>query len=753
MQLRNIKISFVLAIVILGLFSLCDYTLAATNLLTNPGHETGDNTGWTGSVSVRTSAQGCPDWPSGSNAQCVRPYGNYSYYGPVQVYEGSYSLHFSYTSSISHQTINLTSTYTTTYLDTAPTITISDHVLGANYLGGGCGDTYRLRVLLKNGAGTTIATYDTNNSTATCDWQTLTNTFSGYGSGLRSIYFERTGVSSEFVQGAHGPAFDSASVYVGDITAPTVSYFNPADNSTGVGVNANFEVNFNEAIATSTGNIVLYKTSDDSMVETIDIAGPKVTASSTTALIVNPSTTLDSETGYYFMIDATAIDDTSGNSFAGITASTTWSFTTEDVAAPTVASLSPADDATDVALDANLVINFNEDIATSTGNIVLYKTSDDSMVETIDIAGPKVTASSTTALTINPTTEFDYETGYYVTIANTAVDDTSGNSFAGITALTTWSFTTLNTPTCPTIANASTYNSYPSCGVATCNSGYTLTSGACIANSGGGSFVSPSVPKVVIPPSLLNGSINSMVTNVYQMAISDSENFSLVSWQDYNESYKTNHKTLYIKFRSKDGGVSEVYVVNPKNVINNVIGEIGSSCVFYRDLEYGSEGEDVKELQRYLNNHGSRLADSGPGSPGNETIFFVNRTKSALIKFQTVNKLLVTGKFDQATKIFIGCIDEQKKSITTMPTESGTAKNIFTRDLQFGMIGNDVKELQKYLNNSGFKLAKQGAGALGFETNYFGALTQKALIDYQKSNNIFPANGYFGQVTRNLVNQ
>ncbi len=55
-----------------------------------------------------------------------------------------------------------------------------------------------------------------------------------------------------------------------DSTAPTVSYLSPADGATGVGVNATFEIAFNENVATtSSGSILLKKVSDDSSVETI----------------------------------------------------------------------------------------------------------------------------------------------------------------------------------------------------------------------------------------------------------------------------------------------------------------------------------------------------------------------------------------------------------------------------------------------------------------------------------------------------
>jgi hypothetical protein len=51
-------------------------------------------------------------------------------------------------------------------------------------------------------------------------------------------------------------------------------------------------------------------------------------------------------------------------------------------------------------------------------------------------------------------------------------------------------------------------------------------------------------------------------------------------------------------------------------------------------LEFGAQGEDVRALQQFLNCEGFSLASSGSGSPGDETIYFVDRTRAALIRFQ-----------------------------------------------------------------------------------------------------------------------
>jgi len=73
----------------------------------------------------------------------------------------------------------------------------------------------------------------------------------------------------------------------------------------------------------------------------------------------------------------------------------------------------------------------------------------------------------------------------------------------------------------------------------------------------------------------------------------------------------------------------------------------------------------------------------------------------------------------------------------------------------------DVKQLQKFLNNHGFKIASSGAGSSGMETNYFGSLTKAAVIRFQefyKSEVLTPAGlsrgtGYVGPLTRAKINK
>ena len=197
--------------------------------------------------------------------------------------------------------------------------------------------------------------------------------------------------------------------------------------------------------------------------------------------------------------------------------------------------------------------------------------------------------------------------------------------------------------------------------------------------------------------------------------------------------------------------INNSYLNKSKNNSDDVI------CLFKfeRDLRLGIKGTDVKELQKYLNNNGYQVADKSYGSKGNETEYFGNLTKQALIKFQKDKKIITTyGIFDIKTREYLGCIKGEIAKEKIIKEFKVTEKGfVFTRDLELGMKGEDVKELQKYLNDNGYKIADIGYGSIGNETEYFGTLTKQALIKFQKDNNIKPAIGYFGKITRVFCNK
>ena len=153
-------------------------------------------------------------------------------------------------------------------------------------------------------------------------------------------------------------------------------------------------------------------------------------------------------TAYWTMDNTTETSNGSGTTLFGekndndgtLTNGPTWS-TDVPGTLPTLLSSNPADNETDVAFDANITLTFSEIVKAGTGNIVLYKESDNSVVQTFNVA-TDVSGSGTTELSINPSSDLEQGVEYYVLIDSTSVVDLSRNSYVGISNSTALSFTT-----------------------------------------------------------------------------------------------------------------------------------------------------------------------------------------------------------------------------------------------------------------------------------------------------------------------
>jgi len=66
--------------------------------------------------------------------------------------------------------------------------------------------------------------------------------------------------------------------------------------------------------------------------------------------------------------------------------------------------------------------------------------------------------------------------------------------------------------------------------------------------------------------------------------------------------------------------------------------------MLFKNHQLYDRGEDIRSLQKFFNTHGLIVAQSGPGSPGNETSIFGTNTYRAVIKFQKSNGLPATAR-------------------------------------------------------------------------------------------------------------
>jgi hypothetical protein len=136
------------------------------------------------------------------------------------------------------------------------------------------------------------------------------------------------------------------------------------------------------------------------VVEAISVSGSQVTGSGTSTITVNPADDLAYSTEYYVLIDATAFDDASSNSYAGISDTTALSFTTATVpGAPTALAGSLPGAAGEIALTWTAP-NSNGGVAIS-DYIVEYST--DGTTWTTFSDGGSSTASATVTGLANAT--------------------------------------------------------------------------------------------------------------------------------------------------------------------------------------------------------------------------------------------------------------------------------------------------------------------------------------------------------------
>jgi hypothetical protein len=226
------------------------------------------------------------------------------------------------------------------------------------------------------------------------------------------------------VSGCGGSGNGDGSV-IANINAPTVTSIAPADLASSIAINTNITATFSKAMNASTINSTTFTLKQG----TTPVAGT-VTYVGNTA-IFNPGINLNGGSVYTATI-TTGAKDLAGNALA---APKTWTFTTSstiDTTPPTVSSVFPANMATGILLNANIVANFSETMDPSTINFSTFSVKKQGT--TTDILG----AITSTSATFNPTYNLDPNSVYTATLS-TGVKDLAGNALA---APYTWSFTT-----------------------------------------------------------------------------------------------------------------------------------------------------------------------------------------------------------------------------------------------------------------------------------------------------------------------
>jgi hypothetical protein len=234
-----------------------------------------------------------------------------------------------------------------------------------------------------------------------------------------------------------------------DVTAPTILSVLPANNASSVAVNVHPTVTFSEAMNAGSINSTTFTLKKGST------SVPGSVAYSGTTATYTPSANLVAGSVYTATISNGA-KDAAGNALAS---AYTWSFTiatATDVTPPTVLSVAPVNNATNISASIHPSATFSEAMNSGTINSTTFTLKKG----TTAVAGT-VAYSGTTA-TFTPSANLEAGSVYTATITNGA-KDAAGNALASDF---TWSFTIataadVTPPTVLSVAPANNATSVP----------------------------------------------------------------------------------------------------------------------------------------------------------------------------------------------------------------------------------------------------------------------------------------------------
>lgn len=224
--------------------------------------------------------------------------------------------------------------------------------------------------------------------------------------------------------------------YAVDVTTPSIISVVPINNATSVAASINASVTFSEPMnpTTITSSTFTLKQGSTAVPGTVAFTGATAT--------FTPAAALTGNTLYSGTI-TTGVKDVAGNALA---ATYLWSFktaTVNDVTAPAVLSVVPANAATGASTTTKATVTFSEAINPATVNSSSFTIKKGSTVIAGSVVYSGSTGTFTPAVALTPNTVF---TG----TVTTAVADIAGNTMV---ANYIWSFTTAATAdvTAPTI--------------------------------------------------------------------------------------------------------------------------------------------------------------------------------------------------------------------------------------------------------------------------------------------------------------
>ncbi|WP_211749602.1 SwmB domain-containing protein [Paenibacillus sp. Marseille-Q4541] len=214
----------------------------------------------------------------------------------------------------------------------------------------------------------------------------------------------------------------------------------PAQGASKVLPTSTLSLTFAKEMYPAAGDIQIVNRNTGQVVDTIPVTSSKVSGGGSNSIRIKPTNNFENNTSYDVLIPSGAFWDAQQNKSAAINKGE-WGFTVStDTTALTVASLSPSDGSMSAAVDRPLVLTFNKPLDTSrtgTGNVTLRKAGGGTVnVSTV------INGSDKRQLLITPLSNLENGVTYQVDVPGGTYYDAAGNTFAGLSGSSSWSFKT-----------------------------------------------------------------------------------------------------------------------------------------------------------------------------------------------------------------------------------------------------------------------------------------------------------------------
>lgn len=492
---------------------------------------------------------------------------------------------------------------------------------------------------------------------------------------------------------------------------PAIVSLSPANAATNVSTTTNLTLTFTKSVTVGTGSVSIYKASDDSLFEAIDVTGGNVSDGGVSFITLNPAGTLAEGTQYYVTVPSTAFKDSSNNFFGGFTDETTWTFTTADTTAPVISSLS-ADAAT-----TTVAVTWSTNESASTR--LWYSADTRYASSTVEAnTSPRVTSHSVSLSNLVACTLYHYRAVSRDAAGNTATSTAESFLTDGCSGGATPSTSTSTQVTVASTATTTLTDTERTLSVET-PANFTATSSSVVIQIKG------------LPRDTVLGTIGKPIDSLSGVAPIVFDVTALIDNQTVLDSFDI---PVTVSYTYKD---------------EDIAGLDESSLVMYHYRDSAWSALDSCSVSTGTNTitceapHFSIFAIFGSASVSSGSA----PARSGTSIQARVKNLYDLGMNARAEELKAEWHWLFPQTANAAPA-AAPATSIPVRDLELGTEGEDVLRLQKLLNATGFTLASAGVGAPGNETTYFGSLTKTALAAYQAGSNVSPAVGYFGPLTR-----